>query len=281
MAVKIIVSECLESTILDSDGVTSFTVASGGSGTCTPSAAPTSVNVSNSDDSYDVNTSVDLELPNISFTNSDGIVTSVPSMEDVVATTCPVKSGIAYQIPLTGQTTSYALYDDAWHLVNGTYDYTPPTNPISIAQLDTTHATPSLFLKQNNSFGNLNRFTDINGLQVYGNDYVIDHLTRLGVLRTYSGLYDWATQLTTANSSTDLGYTDWRIASAEEMISLASNSQNGPLYYGGLLIGGARFSSSTRVASSTKALYIQQSVYGLTTFTKTSSLLSVLVRNHF
>ena len=95
-------------TVTDSDG-TVATVPSMEDITCTPSA-PTSVRISNSDDTYDVTTSVDLELPdssvsnsnnsyvnalpatedlalpNINFTDSDGTVTSVPSMEDIVAT---------------------------------------------------------------------------------------------------------------------------------------------------------------------------------------------------
>ena len=95
-------------TVTDSDG-TVATVPSMENVVCTPSGQ-TSVRVSNSDDTYDVNTSVDLELPdssvsnsnnsyvnalpatedlalpNINFTDSDGTVTSVPSMEDIVAT---------------------------------------------------------------------------------------------------------------------------------------------------------------------------------------------------
>tara|TARA_R110000787_G_scaffold161715_3_gene275114 strand:- start:2432 stop:4135 length:1704 start_codon:yes stop_codon:yes gene_type:complete len=95
-------------TVTDSDG-TVATVPSMENVVCTPSGQ-TSVRVSNSDDTYDVTTSVDLELPdssvsnsnnsyvnalpatedlalpNINFTDSDGTVTSVPSMEDIVAT---------------------------------------------------------------------------------------------------------------------------------------------------------------------------------------------------
>ena len=44
------------------------------------------VNVSNSNDTYVVDTLVDLELPNINVTDSDGTVTSVPSMEDITCT---------------------------------------------------------------------------------------------------------------------------------------------------------------------------------------------------
>ena len=92
--------------VTDSDG-TVTSVPSMENITCTP---PSAIRVSNSDDSYDVNTLVDLELPNstisnsnnsysqlvpatenlglpnINFTDSDGTVTSVPSMENITAT---------------------------------------------------------------------------------------------------------------------------------------------------------------------------------------------------
>jgi len=75
--------ECEPATILDSDGVTTFKVESGENGDCT---LCTAINISNSNNSYDVETLVDLELPNITFTDSDGTPTSVPSMEDLVCT---------------------------------------------------------------------------------------------------------------------------------------------------------------------------------------------------
>ena len=44
------------------------------------------INVSNSNDTYVVDTLVDLELPDITVTDSDGTVSTVPSMENVVCT---------------------------------------------------------------------------------------------------------------------------------------------------------------------------------------------------
>ena len=49
------------------------------------------IRVSNSNDSYVVQVYSDLELPNINFTDSDGTTTSVPSMENIVATPFPEK----------------------------------------------------------------------------------------------------------------------------------------------------------------------------------------------
>jgi hypothetical protein len=47
------------------------------------------VNVSNSDDTFTVNTSVDLELADITHTDSDGSTSSLPAQEGFVATQCP------------------------------------------------------------------------------------------------------------------------------------------------------------------------------------------------
>lgn len=65
------------------EGLTITEIASGGSYTCTPF---TSINVSNSNDSYTNDITTDLELPNINLTDSDGTITSVPSMEDLTCT---------------------------------------------------------------------------------------------------------------------------------------------------------------------------------------------------
>jgi hypothetical protein len=47
------------------------------------------VNVSNSDNTFTVNTSVDLELADITHTDSDGSTSSLPAQEGFVATQCP------------------------------------------------------------------------------------------------------------------------------------------------------------------------------------------------
>jgi len=131
-------------------------------------------------------------------------------------------SGIAYKRPtLTGQITSYSTGDDAWHLANGTYDYTPPIYPVSYAELDTTALDPHRTLVSDNTFGNTNRYTDINGLQVYGDNYIIDHLTGLGWYRVVSATgTTWDTAISNAYASTTLGYSDWRIPNQQELISV-------------------------------------------------------------
>jgi hypothetical protein len=178
--------------------------------------------VVNSDGSYNnvVGMGNTLELADISVTDSDGSVSTLPAMTDVICTAGVFPSGIAYQRPqITGATTSYRTGDDAWHLANGTYDYTPPTNPIYLAELDTTALEPFKTLKNQNTFGNLERFTDDLGTQIYANNYVIDHLTGLGYYNS-SPLTDiWDNCIDNANASTLLGFSDWRMTNINEVLS--------------------------------------------------------------
>lgn len=128
-----------------------------------------------------------------------------------------IQGGIAYCRPqLTGQTTIYNNFDDGWQRANGTYDYTPPSNPIHTAAL-----VDFFTLKNNNFFGNTNRFTDINGLQIYANNYVIDNYTGLGWYRLEFGVNTlWATNLVDANASNIGMFSGWRMASAQEIYTL-------------------------------------------------------------
>ena len=75
-------SGCPNVTVTDGDET--IQVLAGGTYTCEGGSA--SVVVSNSNDSYSVTTSENLELPNIQFTDSNGTVTSVPSVTNIVAT---------------------------------------------------------------------------------------------------------------------------------------------------------------------------------------------------
>ena len=140
--------------------------------------------------------------------------------------TCEVPvtpSGIAYNKPQVGaQLTSYHLYDEAWNLANGVYLENPPSNPTHTARLDTTNARPDLTLIDNNSFGNKDRYTDINGLQVYGDDYIIDHLGGYGIYLITTGTSNLSDALNNTNSSTILGYTDWRVPTLKEFTSIQS-----------------------------------------------------------
>lgn len=198
------------------------------------------------------------------------------------------KSGIAYQRPqLTGQTTSYRTGDDGWHLANGTYDYTPPTNPVYMAEL-----SDFTTLKNNNVFGNTNRFTDELGGQTYTNDYVIDHYTGLGWSRIERGAsQDWNTNIDEAYNLTANTFTDWRMPNLDEVniIINKDTSLSAPLDYSPFNINATGISqthtSTTNPRFTTQVInyVINDNVITLR-YAKTSTSSNVgyiAVRNHF
>jgi len=253
-----------------------------GSYTCF--AASNDINVSNSNDSYSVNVTNDLELPNISFTDSDGTTTSVPSMEDIVAAACPVKSGIIYKRPyLNTQLVSYSNFDDGYNLANGVYDYTPPSNPLHLSQLDSASGTPFLTLKENNEFGNKNRFTDELGGQTYANDYIIDHLTGLGWSRILIPANTWVNQLNYANNSTLNGFTDWRMCNLMEALSIADEGKSNVLFYSPFNLNALVVTSTTRTANTAQAYLLTSSTLNyIISPLKTSTLrTSMQCRTHY
>ena len=189
------------------------------------------------------------------------------------------KVGIEYPSHYgTNQTISYALYDEGWNNANIPQP-TPPINPISVARL-----TDFFTLENNNAFGNTDRFTDINGLQVYADDYVIDHYRNRGWYRVplTTGL-DWNGTISQVNSSTQNGYTDWRLPDAAESMEILNNANSSTLNYSPFNITfGNYWNSTTRVASSAQAYYFAFNAMGGFVFSKTQTLFDhLLIRTHY
>ena len=207
-------------------------------------------------------------------------------MESITATPCEVKAGIAYQRPqVTCQTATFNDGDDGYNLANGIYNYTPPVNPIHLAELDLTAINPFLTLKNLNEKGTLDRYTDINGLQVYGDGYIIDHLTGNGHLNsftaagTFTGVQDDAFVLT-AN-----GFSDWRIVNRNEALSILDYSSSvGYNYEPFNLSSGSFWLSTSRLDSGATAAngYFLVTTNGITSSSnKTGIRESFLVRTHY
>lgn len=228
-----------------------------------------------------------LVLPNITFTDSDGSTSSVPSVTNITATQCPTASGIAYDRPeLTGQTTSYRTGDDGWNLANNIYDYTAPSYPTSYAKLDTVALAPFTTLVDNNAFGNKNRFTDINGLQVYGDNYVIDHLTGLGWYRLEQTAVNWNPAIDNAASSTQNSYSDWRLPNIKEYNSIATFEAGAWNYAPFSLVPTSQWwTSNTSYGVTTAALVVDDIAsdrYNVASQAKGSTVREyLLVRNHY
>ena len=208
------------------DGGTVIELTGGDAYTCNATALTDGI-ITNSDGSFNdtVADAGTLILGDITHTDSDGSSVITPAQIPFVATVCavpPTPSGIQYQRPsVMAQDTSYATNDNAWNIVNGVYTYVPPVLPIHTAALDLTHATPYYFLVENNVFGNKDRFTALDGTNVYPSNYVIDHLTGLGWGRTMLGLStNWNAKLIEATGLTIAGFSDFRLPSQTEYTSV-------------------------------------------------------------
>ena len=199
------------------------------------------ITVSNSDDTYSVTTSSDLELTDITHTDSDLSSVVLPAQTAMVCTPASAQSGIAYQRPIgTGQYTSADTYDEGWHRQNGSYNYTPPAYPNSYALLDFSAGVDGyMTLIDNNAFGHKFRLTgktggyrqsdnvyvDVNGTVTtlalaFPDDYIIDHLTGLGYYALQQGQASYSTMLADTNSSTVASFSDWRVYNLSERNSI-------------------------------------------------------------
>jgi len=159
--------------------------------------------------------------PDISFTDSDGVVSAVPANKNIVATLC-------------GTTTYQAgVYTTGYAQGSGT-----------IQQLDESDLSRETLL-YNNEHGNKNRFTDSLGGQDWlsatnsGTDLrngTQDHLTGLEWINRnafYLGFSNssWLNNLTNVNGATLLTKSDWRVPSIAE-INTITNQANDPFNNG-------------------------------------------------
>jgi hypothetical protein len=227
---------------IDSDSILK-SVNFGETPVCTPNGGG-DINVSNSNDTYSVDTSVDLELPDITHTDSDGSPVILPAQTPFVATTCP-NSDIAKPIQ-TGQTTSYQSNDDG--------------------DLENGRLVNFFTLNSNNSFGNTNRFTDTLGTQIYANDIVIDHATNFKWYRI-----DLATELGTGQDFSDciinaatvtVDSGGWRAPNINELLSIANFEEDTRFSYSPMNFtitgSGARLWTSTTNSATGAGLYFTE-----------------------
>jgi len=232
---------CDPVTINDSASTLLSSTPSGGTYVVTDS------NVSNSDDTYSVNVLAQqsLELPDVEHTDSDLSKVILPALTPFVATPTVGQSGIAYNPPVqSGQFTSFITGDEGDNASNAVYNYTPPAFPIHYARLDFTVGT-ELFatLVTNNEFGHKFRLTgltggywdkgaldykDVNGVSTslalaFPSDYIIDQYTGIGWLAIQQGnptLEKLAAAIILATAATDAGFSDWRVPSRPEIMSI-------------------------------------------------------------
>lgn len=174
----------------------------------------------------------------VTVTDGDGTEVTVQpgGTYSCIPTTAP--SGIFYQrqIPWDGNDPGID-YSVAWHVAAGTYDYSPPSNPASIAALKNGYvgADGTALLMQNNRWGNNYRFTNDRGQQFTEGfaessennsenpRICMDHLTGLAyyVQDAYneSQLRTISEAIAAAHSFTYGGHADWRLADAAEYLN--------------------------------------------------------------
>jgi len=222
--------------------------------------------IENSDQSYTSTVKAEgtLVLPDIDFTDSDGTTTSVPSVQNIVATPCTPQKNIASHIK-TGQTTSYRTNDDG--------------------DLQRGRETDFTTLSSNNPFGNTNRFTDDGGGQTYTSDWVIDWAFCNYVSETVIGWY--RVEQSTTNFAGAMtgqpynlgGYSDCYVPNVTELMSICDHETNVALNYSPFSLSNNYWSSTTAPNNTNNAKIAGSS--GIGNVAKTNSGVNYIVMRIF
>ncbi len=212
---------------------------------------------------------VNSQLSNLTTSQLQYILASVMSnqfLQDNLAVTQRNSINEIYPTQ-TGQTTSYATGDDG--------------------NLQRGRLTDFFTLKTNNVFGNTHRFTDENGLQVYGSNYAIDHATGLGWCTTLQTSANWATAIANTLSLTVGGntYNDFKLPNANEVLVITQYSNvclNYVPFNLNPVTAAQVWSSTTNYSATTAALRISYQTFPTaSSVAKTASQPYLLCRKHF
>jgi hypothetical protein len=175
---------------------------------------------------------------------------------------------VGAKVTKTNQTTSFATGDDG--------------------DLQEGRDVDFFTLTTNNPFGNVNRFTALDGSQTYVNDIIIDWSTYEGniVLGYYRGGIatnrTWADSLTWAAGLNPADYTGWRLTNIKELQNLANYEfGGGVLTYSPVNLVSNSFWSSTTVNNNSAAAYSMSGGVGALSASsgKTSGLRTLACRN--
>ncbi len=251
---------------VDSDGSTVVTPAQ------TPFVASPALdaNITNSDSSYNqaVASGATLTLPDISNIDSDGSVVVTPAQTPFVATACSGGGGGAVGAALmkTNQTVSLRTGDDG--------------------DLEKGRLVDFFTLSDLNGFGTTDRFTDINGAQLYPDNIVIDWSTFdgtsvLGYARNFQQ-GNWDTAIDDSLTFSAGSYTSgWRLANIREMANLADYSYWNTMLYAPFNVSGYQvfYTSTAQPTSSTRCLIFRNYDGEIDGSGKTSTYEYMPVRN--
>ena len=143
-----------------------------------------------------------------------------PTLDVDACETISANPVTAYHDLIHTQKTSHRAGDEGYRLVNGLFELNNPSIYDRIQKIDPVAATPYITLAYNNEFGTTDRFTDIDGLQVYADGIVVDHLTKRMYTQGGYGLYNWSGAIDAGLSCVVGGFTDWYLITRPELESV-------------------------------------------------------------
>lgn len=239
------------------------------------------------DQQINVNSVDEGDIPSVGTIDidlSDGVNPVVPTSVTITGRTIDIvvpsggsPSGVLFKRVPASQYTSYRTGDEGNRAQIGWFDYTPPSTPKAIADLDYTTANFNFVLDSPlvvNGVSSTVRFVDILGGQTWSgvgnsNNITIDKLTGLMYTRQQSAQTNWNTHIDNALAfSITFGantYSDWYLMSMNEMqVIFARQNQIAPFTdpisaVQPLVIGGFIFTSTTIRTTTTSALELSSS----------------------
>jgi hypothetical protein len=208
-------------------------------------------------------------------------------------------SGVLFKTIEARQRTSYRTGDEGWRSQNGWFDYTPPTTPEVIAELDYSSANFFNVLANPlvvNGVSSTTRFVDVFGTQAFsgtGNSQLasIDKLTGYMITRTnslvtanWNGTIDFAESYSVVING--VTYDDWYLASESEYIEFYHQYAGIGAHLDTLTsvqiacAASNQWTSTTYANATTSAKYMQLAIRSILNEPKTTSLTgALLVRN--
>jgi hypothetical protein len=160
-------------------------------------------------------------------------------------------SGIAYQDIPHFQTEVFRDGDEGYSLTNGLMELNNPDNPLYVQKPDYSSPDPYNTLLHNNAFGTKDRFTDLNGLQVYGDGIYVDHLTKRMYCSLANAAVTWDTSIDNALATEMGGFDDWYTITFNESATLYTNTSTAAIPN----FAGAFWTSTTIADATTRAAY--------------------------
>jgi hypothetical protein len=208
-------------------------------------------------------------------------------------------SGVLFKTIEARQRTSYRTGDEGWRSQNGWFDYTPPSNPAAVAELDYTSANFFNVLANPlvvNGVSSTTRFVDVFGTQAFsgtGNSQLasIDKLTGYMLTRpnslvtaNWNGTIDFAESYSVVING--VTYDDWYLATESEYIEFYHQYAGIGAHLDTLTsvqiacAASNQWTSTTYANATTSAKYMQLAIRSILNEPKTTSLTgALLVRN--